>query len=74
MILQTIVTYMNTSPSHLRGGVKMVWILEGKLASGSNQWIFLNVTTTRAIAREWAVDYREAGFAVRMTRRMVWDV
>ena len=52
----------------------MVWILEGKLASGSNQWIFLNVTTTRAIAREWAGSYREAGFAVRMTRRMVWDV
>ena len=64
---------MNESPSHLEGGVKMVWILEGRLDDAGRQWIFLNVATTRAVARDWAGDYREAGFAVRMSRRMVWD-
>ena len=62
---------MNTTPSHPKGGVKMVWILEGRLHGP--QWMFLNVATTRAVARDWAGDYREAGFTVRMTRRKVWD-
>ena len=64
---------MRETPSHPKGGVKMVWILEGKLEGEYANWVFLNVATTRAVARDWAGDYREAGFAVRMSRRKVWD-
>jgi hypothetical protein len=64
---------MNSESSQPEGGVKMVWILEGKLEAPGHQWVFLNVTATRAAAREWAADYRESGFRVRIARRKVWD-